>query len=77
MFSAEYWKVIAISFLFKLGYFSGAVLGAILLFYIKDYGLDLSAFSDALEMWGYESIIYGTIMIAIKTTNIIRSRSPG
>ena len=51
-----------------LGYFSGAVLGAILLFYIKDYGLDLSAFSDALEMWGYESIIYGTIKVSYFTT---------
>ena len=51
-----------------LGYFSGAVLGGILLFYIKNYGLDLSAFSDALEMWGYESIIYGTIKVSYFTT---------
>ena len=51
-----------------LGYFSGAVLGAVLLVYIKDYGLDLSAFSDALEMWGYEAIIYGTIKISYFTT---------
>ena len=51
-----------------LGYFSGAILGAALLFYIKDYGLDLSSFSDALEMWGYESIIYGTIKVSYFTT---------
>jgi len=47
-----------------LGYTGGAILGGILLFYIKNYGLDFSSFSDALEMWGYESIIYGTIKIS-------------
>ena len=50
-----------------MGYLSGALLGAILLIYLKDYGLDLSAFSDALEMWGYESTIYGTIKISYFT----------
>ena len=54
-----------------LGFFSGAILGAILLFYIKDYGLDLSAFSDALEMSGYESIIYGTIKVSYFTTTFV------
>ena len=47
-----------------LGYVGGAILGGILLLYLRDYGLDFSAFSDALEMWGYESIIYGTIKIS-------------
>ncbi len=51
-----------------LGYFSGAVFGLIFLFYLKNNGLDLSSFSDALEMWGYESTIYGTIKLSYFTT---------
>jgi ABC-type lipoprotein release transport system permease subunit len=51
-----------------LGYISGALLGAILLIYLRDYGLDLSAFSDALEMWGYEAVITGTIKLSYFTT---------
>ncbi len=54
-----------------LGYLSGAVLGAMLLLYMKNYGLDLSAFSDALEMWGYESTIYGTIKVSYFTTTFV------
>ena len=54
-----------------LGYISGAILGAILLVYMKQYGLDLSAFSDALEMWGYESTIYGTIKVSYFTTTFV------
>ncbi len=50
-----------------LGFFSGAVLGMILLIYLRDYGLDFSAFSDALAMWGYESTIYGTIKFSYFT----------
>ena len=50
------------------GYLSGALLGAILLVYLRDYGIDLSAFSDALEMWGYESVIHGTIKLSYFTT---------
>lgn len=51
-----------------LGYLGGAILGAVLLIYLKDYGLDLSSFSDALEMWGYESTIKGTIKFSYFTT---------
>ena len=50
------------------GYVCGAFLGAILLVYLRDYGVDLSAFSDALEMWGYESVIHGTIKLSYFTT---------
>ena len=50
------------------GYFGGALLGLALLIYLQDYGLDFSAFSDALEMWGYEAIIYGTIKVSYFTT---------
>jgi ABC-type antimicrobial peptide transport system permease subunit len=51
-----------------LGYLCGAMLGIALLMYLKNYGIDLSAFSDALEMWGYEAIIYGTIKSSYFTT---------
>ncbi|MEA2092308.1 MAG: FtsX-like permease family protein [Campylobacterota bacterium] len=54
-----------------LGFFSGAIFGAILLLYVKNYGLDLSDFSDALEMWGYESTIYGTIKVSYFTNTFI------
>jgi len=47
-----------------LGYIGGALLGIVFLIYLRDYGLDLSAFSDALEMWGYEAIIKGTIKVS-------------
>ncbi len=58
-------------FVSLFGYISGAVLGGILLIYLRDYGLDLSAFSDALEMWGYEAIIYGTIKISYFTSTFV------
>jgi ABC-type lipoprotein release transport system permease subunit len=51
-----------------LGYLGGAVLGSLLLIYMRDYGLDLSSFSDALEMWGYEAVIHGTIKLSYFTT---------
>jgi len=51
-----------------IGYIGGALLGAVFLIYLRDYGLDLSAFSDALEMWGYEAIIKGTIKVSYFTT---------
>ncbi len=44
-----------------LGFVSGALLGGLLLWYLKVYGLDMSSFSDALEMWGYEAVIYATL----------------
>lgn len=54
-----------------LGYLSGALLGAVILMYLRDYGLDLSGFSDALEMWGYEAVIHGTIKISYFTTTFV------
>lgn len=54
-----------------LGYIGGALLGAILLIYLRDYGLDLSSFSDALEMWGYEAVIIGTIKVSYFTTTFV------
>lgn len=54
-----------------LGFLSGAVLGLFLLLYLRDYGLDFSAFADALEMWGYETIIHGTIKLSYFTTTFL------
>ncbi len=51
-----------------IGYAFGAVLGIVFLIYLRDHGLDLSAFSDALEMWGYEAVITGTIKFSYFTT---------
>ncbi|MFA5233644.1 MAG: FtsX-like permease family protein [Sulfurimonas sp.] len=53
-----------------LGYLSGAVLGAVLLTYLEHYGIDLSAFSDALATWGYEAVIYATIKVSYFTTTL-------
>ncbi|PNV83337.1 MAG: ABC transporter permease [Sulfurimonas sp.] len=53
-----------------LGYLSGALLGAVLLTYLEHYGIDLSAFSDALATWGYEAVIYATIKTSYFTTTL-------
>ena len=54
-----------------LGFISGAILGLLLLIYLRDYGLDFSTFADALEMWGYETIIYGTIKLSYFTNTFV------
>ena len=54
-----------------LGYLLGAVFGAVILIYLRDYGVDFSSFSDALEMWGYEAIIYATIKVSYFTATFI------
>ncbi len=51
-----------------IGYFGGVVMGVVLLVYLQEYGLDLSSFSDALEMWGYEAVIHGTIKVSYFTS---------
>jgi ABC-type lipoprotein release transport system permease subunit len=51
-----------------LGFVSGGILGLFLLIYLRDYGLDFSAFADALQSWGYETIIYGTIKFSYFST---------
>lgn len=50
------------------GFISGSLLGFLLLMYLKEYGLDFSAFADALQSWGYETIIYGAIKLSYFTT---------
>ena len=54
-----------------LGYLMGAILGAVILVYLRDVGLDLSEFSDALEMWGYEAVIYATIKSSYFSTTFV------
>lgn len=54
-----------------VGYLSGSFFGFLLLIYLRDYGLDFSAFADALQSWGYETIIYGTIKISYFTTTFL------
>ncbi len=54
-----------------LGYIFGSIFGVGLLLYLQMVGLDFSAFSDALEMWGYESIIYGTIKLHYFTSTFV------
>ncbi len=54
-------------FLGLFGYIVGVIFGLVLLIYLQEYGLNLSAYSDALEMWGYQSVIYGTIKLSYFT----------
>lgn len=54
-----------------LGFVSGGIFGLLLLLYLRDYGLDFSAFADALEMWGYETIIYATIKLSYFTSTFL------
>jgi ABC-type antimicrobial peptide transport system permease subunit len=54
-----------------IGFASGSLLGLLLLIYLRDYGLDFSAFADALQSWGYETVIYGTIKLSYFTTTFL------
>jgi len=53
------------------GYLIGAILGGAVLYYMKTYGLDLSAFSDGLEEFGMASTIYATIKSSYFSTTLI------
>ncbi len=56
------WMVIGESlFLGIIGYIGGAVLGGATLFYFLKRGLDLSMFSEGLEEFGMDSIIYALV----------------
>lgn len=72
-----YYKYIALQIILEalivgvLGYVLGTLLGVGLLLYLQNIGLDFSAFSDALEMWGYESVIYGTIKLHYFTSTFV------
>jgi len=44
-----------------IGYLTGVVLGGVTLYYFKQKGLDLSAFSEGLEAFGMDVITYAVI----------------
>jgi ABC-type lipoprotein release transport system permease subunit len=54
-----------------LGYVGGAVLGTVVLIYLRDYGLDLSSFADAMQSFGYETTVHGTIKLSYFTTTFL------
>ncbi len=54
-------------FVGMLGYFSGALLGVLGLLYLQHFGLDLSAWAEGLESFGYESVIYAHMELSYFT----------
>ena len=54
-------------FVGMLGYFSGAFLGVLGLLYLQHFGLDLSAWAEGLESFGYESVIYAHMQLSYFT----------
>ncbi|WP_345977957.1 FtsX-like permease family protein [Sulfurimonas sp. HSL3-7] len=54
-----------------LGYLTGAVLGVAALLYLQYFGLDMSAWADGLESFGYESIIYAHMQISYFTNTFL------
>ncbi len=50
-----------------VGYLSGAVLGILGLLYLQHFGLDLSAWAEGLESFGYDSIIYAHMELSYFT----------
>jgi len=53
------------------GYIFGAIFGAFFLIYLREYGLDLSSFADALQSFGYETVLYATIKISYFTNTFL------
>jgi len=54
-----------------VGYIVGAILGIGILLYLKEYGLDLSAFADGLESFGMSTTIYADIKLSYFTTTLV------
>ncbi len=54
-----------------LGYLAGAVLGVAALLYLQYFGLDMSAWADGLESFGYESVIYAHMEISYFTNTFL------
>lgn len=51
-----------------IGYALGAVLGLLSLLYLKEYGLDMSAYADGLQSFGYSTILYADIKLLYFTS---------
>ena len=54
-----------------IGYVIGSVFGLVMLVYLRDYGLDLSAFADAMQSFGYETVVHGTIKVSYFSTTFL------
>lgn len=54
-----------------LGYLTGAVLGVAALLYLQYFGLDMSAWAEGLESFGYESVIYAHMEISYFTNTFL------
>ena len=54
-----------------LGYAFGAILGYGALLYLEVYGLDLSAYADGMESFGYSSTLYATIKLSYFTSTFL------
>lgn len=54
-----------------IGYLLGGLLGVLILLYLKNNGIDLSAFADGLESFGMNTTIYGHIKLSYFTTTLV------
>ncbi len=54
-----------------LGYALGAALGFGALYYLENYGLNLSEFADGLESFGYSSVIYATTKMSYFSSTFV------
>lgn len=57
-------------FLGLAGFIMGSLLGYGLLYYLKVYGLDLSAFADGMASFGMSSILYADIKLSYFTSSL-------
>ena len=54
-----------------LGYGFGAILGFLALYYLQTQGLDLGAYADGMESYGYSSVLYATIKLSYFTSTFV------
>jgi len=54
-----------------LGFIFGSVFGILFLGYLNIYGLDLGAFADAMQSYGYETVLYATVKLSYFTNTFI------
>jgi len=54
-----------------IGFVLGSIFGVLFLYYLGVYGLDLSEFADAMQSFGYETILYATIKLSYFTNTFL------
>ncbi|MEA3523029.1 MAG: FtsX-like permease family protein [Campylobacterota bacterium] len=54
-----------------IGYILGAIMGYGILYYLLHVGLDLSAYADGMESFGYSSVIYADIKLSYFTSTFV------